>query len=189
MIDWYVFYAQVRAFLDTPISWLFVTASFNLFVTVQILVSLSRRSANYQDIRPAALWRRSCALMIDILLLCSAAYWIDQLELFPRFIPTTMNTVILVGAVLLSLPVFVVVNAVHVYFISGTRRGTPGMILMRIEIVQIDGSRLTFRRAFLRNIALVLNLFLFGFGIFSALFSKWNQTMHDQMAGTLVVRA
>ena len=189
MIDLYVFYAQVRAFLDTPISWFFVTALFNLFVSVQILVSLSRRSANYQDIRPAALWRRSCALIIDILLLFSAAYWIYQLDLIPRFTPTTENTVILAGAVFLSLPMCVIVSALHAYIISGTRRGTPGMILMRIQIVQIDGSPLTFRRAFLRDIALVFNLFLFGFGILSALFSKWNQTMHDQMAGTLVVRA
>lgn len=189
MIDWYVYFAAARAFLDTPLSWLFLTVSFNLFVSAQIVLSLSRRSADYMDIRPAALWRRFLAMVIDLLLLCSVVYWIYQLNVIPVSVLGSFQDVFIPIILFLSLPALVALNALFAFFISGSRRGTPGMIVMRLRIVEIDGSKLTFRRAFLRNVALMFNLYLFGFGVLSALFSKWNQTMHDQMAGTLVVRS
>lgn len=189
MVDWYVFFAAALAFLDRPLGWVFLTLSFNLFVSVQLVLSLSRRSADYVDILPAALWRRFLAMLIDILLLCSAVYWVFQANVIPREFLALANVALFPILLVASLPVLVAVNAVFAFFISGTRRGTPGMIVMRIRIVDVDGSTLTFRKAFLRNIALAFNLYLFGFGILSAMFSKWNQTLHDQMVGTLVVRA
>jgi len=73
-------------------------------------------------------------------------------------------------------------------FESSRRRATLGRIALGIQVTDVHGNRIGLGRAFLRRIARVLSVFTFGIGFLVSLFSKRRQTLHDLLAGTLVVR-
>jgi uncharacterized RDD family membrane protein YckC len=73
-------------------------------------------------------------------------------------------------------------------FESSRRRATLGRIALGIQVTDVHGNRIGLGRAFLRRIARILSVFTFGIGFLVSLFSKRRQTLHDLLAGTLVVR-
>ncbi len=72
------------------------------------------------------------------------------------------------------------------YFI-GTTGQTPGKKLMHIAVVRVDGQPLDFRTAFNRFVGYSFSSIFF-LGFIWALFDRNNQTWHDKMSHTLVVK-
>ncbi len=85
--------------------------------------------------------------------------------------------------VLLAVPI-----AYHWYFL--TRRGgqTPGKFALGIRVIKADGSDINDVDAVIRAIGYHVSSMLFGLGFIWALFDKNNQSWHDKMARTFVVR-
>ncbi len=85
--------------------------------------------------------------------------------------------------VLLAVPI-----AYHWYFL--TRRGgqTPGKFALGIRVMKADGSDINDVDAVIRAIGYHVSSMLFGLGFIWALFDKNNQSWHDKMARTFVVR-
>ena len=64
---------------------------------------------------------------------------------------------------------------------------TPGMMLMGLRVVSVDGGHLTFWRAFLRLIGYVISTAFFFLGFAWVLVDDRRQGWHDKLANTLVV--
>lgn len=77
------------------------------------------------------------------------------------------------------------------HWIFWTRRDgqTPGKSAVGIRVVKLDGSELSDTDAFIRAIGYHVSALLCGLGYIWAIFDGNNQTWHDKMAGTYVVRA
>lgn len=73
-------------------------------------------------------------------------------------------------------------------FESSAWQATPGKRLCRLYVTDLAENRLTFARAFVRNIAKLVSLLPLGFGFLMVAVTVRNQCLHDKIAGTLVMK-
>ena len=73
-------------------------------------------------------------------------------------------------------------------FESSAWLATPGKRLCRLKVVDMEGNRISFGRAFLRNVAKVLSFLPLGFGFLLACLTIRSQTLHDKIARTVVLK-
>lgn len=66
---------------------------------------------------------------------------------------------------------------------------TPAKAIMRIRVVDQNGNKPTFVKSFLRAVAMVVSLSLYGIPLAYAFFNPQRRTFHDFVAGTYVVEA
>lgn len=114
----------------------------------------------------AGFWRRFAATLIDGLIL---------------FIPTmVLNFVIPFAGI--------IVTFLYVTFFNSSRlMGTPGKLFMGLNVVTEAGLRISYQQALIRYfVGIVSALFLF-FGYLMNLFTPKRQTLHDIVAGVIVV--
>ncbi len=92
--------------------------------------------------------------------------------------------------IVLAITMIVGISAQSLYFIImwGRRGATLGKMAMRIKIVSTDGSDISYGAAFLRYIGTIISGFLFGLGYLWMLWDDKNQTWHDKIASTCVIR-
>jgi len=74
-------------------------------------------------------------------------------------------------------------------FEGSTLSATPGKKLLGIIVLDEQGNRLTYEKAFLRSLCRFLSSLLLGIGFWMALFSEDNKALHDKLAGTFVAKA
>ncbi|MEO6633958.1 MAG: RDD family protein [Mucilaginibacter sp.] len=67
-------------------------------------------------------------------------------------------------------------------------QGSLGKKLCRMVVVDIDGLRLTFVNAFLRNLGKIVSGTVFGIGFLNILWNEHKQSWHDIFAKTYVVK-
>jgi len=72
--------------------------------------------------------------------------------------------------------------------LCSSARGTLGMQIMDLHVTDLKGDRIGFGRAAGRYLAQLLSLVTFGIGYAIQLFTPRRQTLHDLIAGTVVVR-
>lgn len=77
----------------------------------------------------------------------------------------------------------------HWYFWTRRDGQTPGKSMVGIRVVKADGSELSDTDAFIRAIGYHVSALICGLGYIWAIFDGNNQTWHDKLAGTYVVRA
>jgi len=65
---------------------------------------------------------------------------------------------------------------------------TVGKKILKIKIVQVNGSPITIGKAILRYIGYFISGMFFGLGFFTILWNKKKQGWHDEIAKTVVVR-
>ena len=71
---------------------------------------------------------------------------------------------------------------------SSSRQATLGQLALGLRVTDLEGRRISFGRASGRQFATVLTGLTFGIGYLTVLFKTRKQTLHDLVAGTLVVR-
>ncbi|HET6444409.1 MAG TPA: RDD family protein [candidate division Zixibacteria bacterium] len=92
----------------------------------------------------------------------------------------------LVGAILSSLnAITIIVGYAFVFWILTGQ--TPGMMLMGIRVVSIDGKHLSFWRSVRRLIGYIISIAFLFLGFIWVLFDDRRQGWHDKLAGTYVV--
>jgi uncharacterized RDD family membrane protein YckC len=75
------------------------------------------------------------------------------------------------------------------YAYSWTTSGkTPGMVLLGVQVVGLDGSQAGTRRGVIRTLAFPLS-FILGLGFICILFQRDRRALHDLIAGTAVIYA
>ena len=74
------------------------------------------------------------------------------------------------------------------FFVLWAWRGqSVGMMAVRIEVTDRDGEPLSLVRALLRTLVWPLSMFPLGIGASPALFDEERRTLHDMLAGTVVL--
>lgn len=73
-------------------------------------------------------------------------------------------------------------------FESSLWQATPGKRLCRLYVADVEGRRITFVRAFVRNLAKFLSLLPLGFGFLMIAVTVRNQCLHDKIVGTVVLK-
>jgi|GEM_PF-3843628 len=73
-------------------------------------------------------------------------------------------------------------------FESSQMMGTPGKYILKIAVVDLNRERVTFGKAFVRNLCEYLNAFTFGIGYLMIAFTQNKQGLHDMIAGTYVIK-
>lgn len=72
---------------------------------------------------------------------------------------------------------------------SGPHMATVGKRAMRIKVTDINGNGISFGKATWRHFGKTVSFILIFVGYFMMLWDEKRQTLHDKMAGTLVVMA
>jgi uncharacterized RDD family membrane protein YckC len=151
----------------------------------------------------AGFWRRSCAYLIDAVVLSVAASLVvvlllaagvpllenaDELGLAKGMSvyasetaePTAMGDAVLIGLAVLEWLYFA-------GFESSTWQATPGKRALDLKVTDLAGRRIGFGRATGRFFAKIISTVILLIGFIMAAFSERRQALHDRVAGTLVI--
>ena len=83
---------------------------------------------------------------------------------------------------------FVIIYILYFAVFEGSwRQATPGKMLMGIFVTDLDGKRISYRRALGRSLGRILSIIICLIGFLVALFTARNQALHDLLADTLVL--
>jgi uncharacterized RDD family membrane protein YckC len=133
------------------------------------------------EILYAGFWRRVLAYLIDSALLVGVEF-----ILFSSVYVLAPGNLDALGNVA---PVCVAIGwAYYVLFESSPARGTPGKLAVGLYVADVHGDPISFWRAVLRNALKTLSTLLCFAGWVMASFTPRKQTLHDLLAGTLVLR-
>ena len=133
----------------------------------------------------ATFWWRLLAYVIDLLMLSFIAAIIIQVLAVNKIVVDLTNYNDLLKIDLVLYIVLIVYNTIC----ESTRmKGTLGKKLCGLVVVDVDGVKLTFFNALLRNLGKAVSLYFFGLGFISIFFSEHRQAMHDYFAKTYVVK-
>jgi uncharacterized RDD family membrane protein YckC len=138
----------------------------------------------------AGFWLRAGAYLIDVFILSLVLliFWRPQVK--PDMTPEQMmemmkqlqaNVALMVGQFLLSWAYWSLLE-------SSPWQATLGKKAFHLKVTDLDGRRLTFLRASLRQVAKVISEFTFLLGFVLAAFTPRKQALHDLLARCLVVR-
>lgn len=130
----------------------------------------------------ASFWKRFVAVIIDVVLLLI----FEIILIIPLAI---IKHGILQDSVIANRIIDTIIS--WLYFAlqeSGKDMATLGKKAMNIEVTDLNGNRITFGQATGRYFGKCLSFLILGVGYFMLLWDEKNQTLHDKMAGTLVVQ-
>jgi uncharacterized RDD family membrane protein YckC len=150
---------------------------------------------NRRDEVYASIWRRFCASLFDALLASAilspaTVLLIWVMEAYHSEIGLSefkSRTAVGTAAVLLWVVCFGLYCASAE---SSVHQATPGKRLLKLKVVSaVHGGRLTFQQATWRYYAKFLSTFALLAGFAIAIFHSRKQSLHDMIAGTVVVRS
>lgn len=75
----------------------------------------------------------------------------------------------------------------HLVFELSDMKGSPGKYFNKLKVVHMTGTTLTVNRCIIRNLGKVLSILPFFLGFTLAMFNNKNQTLHDRLAGSIVI--
>ena len=119
----------------------------------------------------AAFWKRAVALCIDGLLLLIVSALLSAM-----IVPEAINVILLIAGWLY----YTIMESSH-------RQGTVGKMALGIKVTDMDGNRIRFSKATGRYFGQVLSVLILGIGYLMAAFSEKKQSLHDRLAGCLVL--
>ncbi|MFZ4404351.1 MAG: RDD family protein [Pseudobdellovibrionaceae bacterium] len=116
----------------------------------------------------AGFWHRFFALLIDGFII---------------IIPTVIfNSIIPVAGALLASVFY------KPFFESSALQATPGKAILGLQVVNLAGQRISFKQSFLRFVMSFVSSAIMMLGYIISIFTDKRQTLHDLVAGTLVIR-
>jgi uncharacterized RDD family membrane protein YckC len=153
----------------------------------------------------AGLGRRIIAFIVDfILILLFDAVAVAVLGLFRGLqnlyffaiqhapvesITTEGTSAALFGSIIASYGVILIVVPWLYYagFESSKSQATPGKLLMRIVVTDLDGNKASFARVTLRHFAKIISTLIIFLGFLMIGLTRKRQGLHDKIAGCLVL--
>lgn len=144
-------------------------------------------SWNLQPEHPyGSIFWRFVAFLVDSLLVGLVDAGVDFLFGVPSGISPKAIAGLPSGPALLKLGVHLIYWPL---FESSLWQATPGKRLSSLKVVDLAGNRISFVRAFCRNMAKVLSFLPLGFGFLMAFLTARNQALHDKIVGTVVLKS
>lgn len=155
----------------------------------------SEEPSNLTDVAPerselklASFFRRSSAYFLDNFFLTVFTFSVaalgtrlNNLNLYDLSVTELSDLILMIWALQTA--------AFLGYFslLTGGSGRTIGKILMNIEVVRLDGLRMTYKLGILRSVGYLIGAFFLYLGFLWAVIDSRNQALHDKMAGTVVV--
>lgn len=133
--------------------------------------------------RPAGFWIRAVALGIDLLVVALVQLSFETLGI--RMLGATAEGDPPSAAPLLFTLLFM---AVYNTVLHATTGQTIGKSVVGVQVVALDGARLTLGAAFLRYLAWYISLAMLGFGFLVAALRRDKRSLHDLIAGSQAQR-
>ena len=141
------------------------------------------------NIRYGGFWIRVLAIIIDTLIVripkvLIAVLLYGDMGFYLNFDSKVINTpaeYILLGFMVFALPLM------YSTCFVGRFAATPGRMMLGLKIVRPGGERITYLRAFCRNLAENLSIIILGIGFIMAAFDDEKRMLHDRICDTRVV--
>lgn len=139
----------------------------------------------------AGFWLRAVACIIDTILIVTIFILVASFfpSTFEKLLPTNSTSFLdmprpapLVIAILAGLGCLY-----YSVFEASSWQATPGKRILRLYVTDLNGQRITFGRAVIRNLARQISGIFF-IGYFIAGFTEKKQALHDFIASCLVLR-
>ncbi len=129
----------------------------------------------------ASFAKRLAAGLIDAVIL----YTILQLIFFVTFFFGTHD---IFNQLFIAVPAILLLQFLYfILFWAFANGATPGMMLLKISIVQTNGSEITFGQSVIRYVGFILSASPLFLGFIWILFDERNQGWHDKIAKTIVI--
>ncbi|KPJ58212.1 MAG: hypothetical protein AMJ42_03690 [Deltaproteobacteria bacterium DG_8] len=141
--------------------------------------------------RKGSFWIRFIAISIDsiIINILSFILIIGLIALYLSSIGwEIMYKVEIYGFTVLFYILSIIISITYYTYFYGSTGQTPGKMVCRLKVVQINGEPLGYSKAFLRWIGYIVSSFVFCIGFLWTLWDKNKQTWHDKIAGTYVIK-
>jgi uncharacterized RDD family membrane protein YckC len=146
----------------------------------------------------AGFWRRFIAYMIDgfiISIILMTLIFIAVIAFFAGTISSGSNpwmAEINNPALALSYTLWIwlfstMINILYFTYFHGSTGRTPGKMLLGLQVVSVDGNRISFGIAFLRSVGYLVSSICFCLGYIWIGFDRKKQGWHDKIAGTVVI--
>ncbi|MGK2944057.1 MAG: RDD family protein [Desulfuromonadales bacterium] len=141
-----------------------------------------------QDQPKAGFWLRVIACMLDFFLLGMVQGLLSLLiNLVIGMLGIATEDDPAVGLVLMLFGVSLIIG--YVVFFTGYCGQTPGKMALRIKVIRIDGSPVSYSRAFLREVpGKFISIILLGIGYLMVAFDSQKQGLHDKIADSYVIK-
>jgi uncharacterized RDD family membrane protein YckC len=126
---------------------------------------------------------RMLALCIDWFIILAVTSILELI--FALLFDDKMTTIIILGSGLLLMPIL---KFVYQIILENKQQATIGKKLMNIRVTNMNGLKPEFSEILIRNLAKILSTATFFFGYFYLFLNKKQQTLHDLMANTIVIK-
>jgi uncharacterized RDD family membrane protein YckC len=139
----------------------------------------------------AGFWLRAVACLIDTILI--AAVFVLVASFFPstfeKLLPPSPTSLLdMPRPAPLVIAILVAIGCLYyTMFEASSWQATPGKRILRLYVTDLNGQRITFGRALIRNLARQISGIFF-IGYFVAGFTEKKQALHDILASCLVLR-
>ena len=146
----------------------------------------------------AGFWRRLVAFSIDstiTIFIFSILFTIASLSFFFGAISGNSRDMLagltdptgFYPIMIFSYVFFIFTNLAYFTYFHGATGQTPGKMLLGLQVVSVDGARISFGVAFLRASAYFISFIIYLLGFIWVAFDKKKQGWHDKIAGTVVI--
>lgn len=131
--------------------------------------------------------QRLGAAILDYLILIIPNYLISDIVGGKNIVDEIINNNVQMSSIV-GLLLQTLLSLLYFAFMESSKaRATVGKQALNIQVVTISEEQVSFARAFGRNFGKNLSFLLILLGYFMMLWDHRNQTLHDKMAGTLVI--
>jgi len=165
--------------------------------TLPIMSTIREKEEQAEEIQVVAanFPARAAAGAIDQAIVLLVSYLFIRLTIWIMgvdYIPETKGVLSLLTDYPVILPscatIYLFVFLLYTVWMDSLTGQTVGKTLLKLRLVQMDGERPHPLRAVIRQVAYFVSLLIFGLGHFLVLFDSRKQSLHDKIAGTLVIR-
>ena len=145
----------------------------------------------------ASFWERFGAMIIDAIILALASYFVRMIFHTPtaeEIVAMSQNEGFsrTISATYFSSANIVSIVVGWLYFAlqdSSAAQATLGKRALNLKVTGMNGERISFLNATGRHFAKYLSAIILFIGYFMMLWDEKKQTLHDKVAGTLIVKA
>jgi len=137
------------------------------------------------EVEYAGFQKRFEAAIIDGLILYIGRFLIQRISHYIFVFPYGIT---IEGAHIRNILFFILVWLYYALFESSSRQATLGKSARGIIVIDLDGNRITFRKATLRHFSKILTALTLFITYVLMDFNERKQAIHDRIAGCLVIR-
>jgi len=91
-------------------------------------------------------------------------------------------------ALLLTVASYLFLSIAYFTYFHGMNGRTPGKMLLGLQVISTEGTRISFGIAFLRAVGYFISAAIFNIGFIWAAFDRRKRSWHDKIAGTIVIQ-